>query len=300
MSGKSRPPAASGTVMGAALDSRPDTEAGVVAALALDAAQKEAKIIKDDNGRVWLIVPEGLSATEITDEHGIKRPRSRIQQRPVFYEKGAFIEYVNRFKTDATVVFNNTDENCFDAFIDYHPASEKKAVLAGTNEHVARLQLRYSEQFARWDKIQGNWIEQVKFAEFLEENYIDVKQPTGAEVLELAHDLEARQNVRWKSQIRRDTQTRTFEYEEDLQASAKGKGEVVVPRDLMFALPIYQGEAAMEVTAFLRHNLVQGTLAFKIDWYRIVFIKLATQTLIGSEVREHCGVPVFIGVPAGK
>lgn len=297
MSGKSRPPAEG---VSAVLSSRPETEAGVVAALALEGARKEAKIINDDSGRRWLIVPEGLTINEITDEHGIKSPRSRIQQKPVFYEKAAFIEYVNRFKTDATVVFNNTDENYFDAFLDYHPATEKKAVLAGTNEHVARLQLRYSEQFARWDKVEGNWIEQVKFAEFLEENYIDVKQPAGAVVLELAHDLEARKHVRWKSAIRRDTQTRAFEYEEDLQANAKGKGEVVVPRDLLFALPIYQGEAAMEVTAFLRHNLVQGTLAFKLDWYRIVFIKLAVQTLLATEVREHCGVPVFVGVPAAR
>ena len=280
----------------ATLNSRPDTEAGVVADLALRAATPKPVQQLEVNGRTWLVVPEGASLQEITDAHGLKPAPSRIRQKPLFYEKAAFIEYVNRFKTPSSVVFNNTDENTFDAYIDYHEAAK-----AGTVEHVARLQLRYSEQFARWNTIEGNWVEQGKFATFLEENYIDVRKPDGAAVLELASDLEAKQNVMWKSAVRRDTETRTFSYEEDLNATQKGKGDVVVPRDLLLALPIYQGENEMELTAFLRHNLVQGSLAFKIDWYRVAFIKLAVQTQIAFELRENCGgIPVFVGVPAGK
>jgi len=277
------------------------TEAGVIADLAVKAATPKTVQPVDHKGRSWLVVPDGATLQEVTDEHGLKGAPSRVRQKPTFYEKAAFIEYINRFKIGTSVVFNNTDESTFDAYLDYHAASGgAEFAAAGTCEHVARLALRYSEQFARWDAIEGGWLKQEAFAAFLEENYVDVQRPDGSAVLELACDLEAKKNVIWKSAIRRDTQTRAFNYEEDLQASQKGKGEVVVPRDLMFALPIYRGESAMELTAFLRHNLVQGTLAFKLDWYRVAFVKLAVQTQIGFEIREGSGVPVFVGVPTGK
>lgn len=273
-----------------------ETEAAVVADLAREAAAPKAPSVLDHHGRTWLATPKGIDVQEITDVHGLKPAPSRIRQRPVFYERAAFVEYVNRFKSEASVVFNDVDANTFDAFLDYH----KDAATAGTGDHVARLQLRYSEEFARWNAIQGKWLPQVEFAEFLEENYIDVKRPDGSDVLELASDLEAKKNVNWKSAVRRDTQTRAFTYEEDLQANQKGKGEVVVPRDLLFALPIYHGEAAMELTAFLRHTLAGGALQFKIDWYRVAFVRAAVQAQIAAAVREECACPVFVGVPQGK
>lgn len=274
------------------------TEAEVIADLAKKSElPKTASVVVDEHSkRVWLATPKDLTLTEISDAHGLKPAASRVVQRPLFYEKAAFVEYVNRFKTPATVVFNDVDANTFDAHLDYH----LDAATPGTGSHVARLQLRYSEQFARWDAIAGKFLAQEEFAEFLEENYVDIARPAGADVLELASDLEAKKHVNWKSAIRRDTLTRVFEYDEEITANQKGKGEVVVPRDLMFAMPVYHGEDAMELTAFLRHTLNGGKLQFKLDWYRVTFVKLAVQTQIGFAVREETGVPVFVGVPSGK
>lgn len=272
------------------------TEAEVVADLAKKSEAPKTVSVVAHGDRHWLVKPPGLEIVEVTDPHGLKPAPARVRQRPLFYEREAFVEYLQRFKSAASVVFNNVDGNTFDAFLDYH----QDATKAGTGEHVARLELRYSEEFARWNAIVGKWLTQTDFAEFLEENYVDIKRPTGAEVLELACDLEAKKDVKWKSAVRRDTETRVFSYEEDLQANQKGKGEVVVPRDLLFGIPIYAGEKPYELTAFLRHQFNEGGLKFKLDWYRVEFVKQAVQRDVAFQVRENCGVPVFVGVPTGK
>lgn len=251
---------------------------------ALDAVRLADTTVTGADGREWLILPDGHEATDITDEFRLAKP---VIAERVFDDRQSLADYVNRFESTATVFLADIDNAMIAARVDYHVNAE----TPGHCRHTAWLKLRPSEEFKRWDGFEGKLHDQVEFATFLEENAVDVKVPDGADLLEVARDLEAVQGVNFKSSIRLENGDRQFTYETE----TKVKEGVVVPTEFILSIPLYQGEDVMDLTAALRWKVTAGGLLLGFVWRRVEYQRLAHFREIATRLVEDTGAPVFYG-----
>src|SRR5262249_31842163 len=133
-------------------------------------------------------------------------------------------------------------------------------------------------QWAKWRGLDGRMLAQEAFAEFIEENAVDVVTPPKAELLEIAQSLDIRRTVNFRSAIRLSSGAIRFAHAQDDVAQV-GPGEVAVPAELVLGLAPCTGLASYRVPARFRYRLTNGklTLGFKLQ---------RVEDLIGQIVAE--------------
>ena len=268
-------------------DSR--TENDTVAELATQAALRPQVI--EANGRTFLIVPEGYDPPkELTDPHGlINTPPGRIRQPVVIQTLDSLGEYVNRFKTTDTILLADIDNNSIVAAIDYHGPDRAAFV-----DHVAKLALPFSLEWQTWKAIDGKLMGQLEFARFLEEHGADVKAPTGADLLEVCRDLHAVRKVNFKKVVRTSSDNENFEYTEETDARTR-EGGIEIPTRFLLEIPVYFGDAPVELYAFLRWKLVEGELLLGIALNRAEHIRQAVFQQHVFTAADHTDRPAYFG-----
>lgn len=248
-----------------------NTEAEVVADLARQSASISA--IKTDDGRQYLMVPNGFAAKDVTDPHGLlPRKPAYIQQNVTVQALDSLIAYVNDFKRASTRLFADIDANSITALIDYHGANGSAENVA----HAVTMKLPYSEEWKLWTDADGKLIDQLSFARFLEENHPDVAQPNAAELIEAARDLHAARNVRFTKVVRTDSDNESFSIDDQTTLGSRSTGQMVeLPRQFTLRIPVYFGESAIDITAFLRWKLDDGGMKLGIKIWRREHIRQA-------------------------
>jgi uncharacterized protein YfdQ (DUF2303 family) len=264
------------------------TEAETIADLARKSAT--AATVKTSDGREFLISPDGATVREVSDEHSLTiTPPRYIRQGVTLQTQDSLVEYVNRYKSDNTVLFANIDSNAILATIDYH-AKDKAAVVA----HRATLTLPFSEEWGLWTRISGKLQSQLEFARFLEENGADVRAPDAAELLEACRDLQAHRKVNFTKAVRTSSENETFEYQDETKATTKAGIEL--PTKFKLGIPVYFGEPDTELFAFLRWAIDtdKGGLSLGIALHRAEHVRQAVFKQIVTDVanRTSC-VAVF-------
>lgn len=220
--------------------------------------------ILSGDGAERLVVPEGYKVERIEP---VDRKLGVIRQTPAFADVDSFVAYVNRFKAPETVIFGDLDHRTVTAVMDYHaPGADGKPARADYTAHRAIYSAKLAEEWARWAGIDGKLIGQTAFAEFVEENLVDIREPVGAAVLEVASQLRARKKVEFQSGVQLQNGTVQLVYKEDIDAA--GKGEMAVPSEIKIGVPIFYGGPKYEVRVFLRYRIEDGKLGFKIDIHR--------------------------------
>ena len=140
---------------------------------------------------------------------------------------------------------------------------------------------------------------QVDFAEFLDNNQMDIASsegyPTSADMLQMALNFEAKQDYRFKSSVRLQNGgvNMTFVQDDD-----KGTVEQMKVFDrFAIGIPVYFGGDHYQINARLRYRHRDGKVAF---WYELVrpdlIMKAATDTII-EKIKAECGQPFFLGDP---
>lgn len=274
------------------------TEAEAIARLAEEAVG--AKVITTEDGRRFLVTPKGSNSQEITDPHGLKPRRAGyIAQEVTLQTRDSLVEYVNRFKVGASVLFADIDANAIVAVLDYHDKSDGKGVSGQANHavHRASMKLPYSEEWKLWSGIDGKLVGQLEFARFLEENAADISAPPGADLLECVRDLQALRKVNFTKAVRTSSDNENFEWTDETQAISKNGG-VELPTRFELALPVYFGEPITPLYAFLRWK-VDGALYLGIKLHRAEHVRQASFKAIVTEIAERTGCPVVYGTPSG-
>jgi uncharacterized protein YfdQ (DUF2303 family) len=263
-------------------------------AVAIRAGLTMAPVHDAPGGRAFALIPENYTLQDVSDPHALRpRPRGEV----TVDERQSLTDYLNRFKEDGSVLIADIDRGEIRGLIDYHlasdPASELDDLASRVRavEHAAVLKLRVSEEFRRWDEAEGKMLPQDEFAFFLDENAADVDEPEAATLIEISRDLEAVQGVQFKSSITTENGDRRFIYEEETRT----KGDVVVPRKFILNIPIYAGEAPMQLEARLRYKVSGGGLSLGFAWHRVEYARQALFRQIATAVTENTGVPVFFG-----
>ena len=265
------------------------TEAEEIATLAVKAAG-HAHFVKSEDGREYLIVPPGHGHNEVTlpDALPLYEPHY-IKQSAVMQTADSLVDYLNRYKTGDTVLFADIAENRIVGQVDYHAPAK-----AGRVAHRATLQLAFSTEWAAWTAISGRLNEQLEFARFIEENGTDVRAPTGAELLECVRDLQANRSVNFVKAVRTSSDNENFEYSEATETKSR-KGGIEVPTKFQLGIPVYFGEGDVDLYAFLRWKLAEGSLKLGIQLHRAEHVRQAVFQEIVRALAERTGCPAVFG-----
>ena len=262
-----------------------ETSAAFVDSIARLARQGHERFDHPQGG-VAIMRPDGV----LEHLRPIDMPLTHVKQVVAFHDAGSLIHYVNRFKHDGvkTTIFADYTAPKIVAIIDYHDGGVPDYL-----HHRAEFVPPWSEQWARWRAIDGKPMSQTDFAEFIEENMVDVVAPEGAVFLDLVTGLMAKKKVSFESGIRLQDGSNQLTYAEDIEA--RGKGNMVVPSDFSIGLPVFFGGDSYRVRCLLRYRINDGTLTFIIKINRRLFIEQTAFAEMSEAIAKGTGLTVLAG-----
>jgi uncharacterized protein YfdQ (DUF2303 family) len=214
-----------------------------------------------------------------------------------FQEAASFARYIQDHKSNETAIFCQTSEQGgkFKAVLDYHGHDQDAPAWC---QHIALYDCPTSPEWNRWTTYHGKPISQGEFAEFLELNVGDIREPAGAAVLEIVSKLNAKISVDFSSAIRLDNGNVQFTYEERTEAKAGRAGNMEVPPKFTLGIPVFRGGPKYALDALLRYRIQEKRLVFI---YALVnphkIIEDACNELIET-VRKATSVDPYMGWPA--
>ncbi|MNX99808.1 hypothetical protein D3C86_1322750 [compost metagenome] len=267
------------------------TEAGAIAELAVKA--KAGPEVVTAGGRTYVLTPHDIAVRDVTNQNDLDALKPvRIRQAVTLQTVDSLVDYVDRFKTDDTILFADIRASSIAALIDYHAPAASAHV-----EHKATMVLPFSEEWKTWTGVDGKMMDQLTFARFLEENAVDIVAPTGADLLEVCRDLQAKRKVDFRKAVRTNTDCENFEYTDETTATTKSGG-VEVPSKFQLVLPVYFGGPTVTLFAFLRWNLVETSLQLGVKLHRAEHVRQAVFKEVVTEAGSRTDRPVVFGTAA--
>ena len=263
------------------------TEAAEIAKLATQ-ANARAAIIKSDDGRTFLIKPNNCTHIDVTEPNALPLYEPALtRQLAQMQTTDSLVEYVNRFKSDDTILLADIAANAIVGAIDYHSPNGPRHV-----QHKAALQLGFSTEWTEWNRINDKLMPQLEFARFIEENAADIAAPPAADLIECVRDLQAHRKVNFTKAVRTSSENENFEFTDETEA--KGRGGIEIPTRFVLKIPVYFGESDVELGAFLRWKL-DGGLFLGIKLHRAEHVRQAVFKQIVLDVAVRTERPAMFG-----
>ena len=263
----------------------------------LDAALKAAALgmvtpITGPEGRKFLLRPGDFAIQELPDASRLgpfAKAQIEVDDRP------SLSNYANRFCTARSIIVADIDKGTISVKVDYHSESDRtadEASMPGAGVHSATLVLRPSEEYKRWDAIEGQLLPQGDFARFLEENAVDILDPDAATMIEISRDMEATSGQKYTSSVRLDNGDRRVTFESETRA----RSDLRIPQRFSLSIPLWHGEEPVEINALFRWRAqgVDGIL-LGFQWHRVEYVRRAQFNLLAFTAAEETGLPVYFG-----
>lgn len=256
---------------------------------AIDGARLASPQVRFADGREFAFVPDRYSLKDITPAHLLP---DHIRQTVTVDDRHSLSQYTNRFSDDRTILMADYDTGTITAKLDWHKDNDDQDPCAPQQAaHFVHLILRDSEEFKRWNKMEGEMHAQADFAMFIEENVADVSDPDHSVLLEICRDLEATTDMKFRSGVRLENGDRTFHYEDETHV----KNDLTVPTEISLSIPLYQGEAPTDIRAKFRFRPTPSGLLLGFRWHRVEYQRQATFSEMAHKVAEETGRPIFFG-----
>lgn len=239
----------------------------------------------------------------------------------------SFIDLVNRFKDQESVVFaDNGDNPSLLAVLDYNPAEPSpeeaagggaKAGAARFGEHRVAYRFPLSKEWVAWMEASKRAMSMADFAQFLEDRILDVRNPdeakgnetiqafvsqlgvalaTPQKLMELSRGLTVNVNLKATQGINLTSGEGRLSFESKHTDEA-GK-EMSVPGAFVIAIPVFKLGPLWSIPVRLRHAVSQdGKVSWSIalqrtDWLLEAVIKEACE-----QVEAATLLPLFYGSP---
>lgn len=222
-------------------------------------------------------------------------PPRRIAQKPMFQDVASFIDYVNRFKTEATLIFAHLTETTATliAVLDYHAPGKPDYC-----KHIATFTTLETPDWKAWTENDREPMGQVDFATFLEEYAHLFKVPDGASLLELVKSLHGHNNARFSQAIRLDNGAYKASYEEDVVVrgvnSVQG-GDLELPPTVKAGVQVFEGGPVYEVNARLKSRINERRLVLFYETINRPLIIRDNIMLLTKKVGEATGIIPMLG-----
>jgi uncharacterized protein YfdQ (DUF2303 family) len=200
------------------------------------------------------VLPIGAVLNVLDLENKLDKP-NRKRGSYVFWDAPSFAGYVNRHKSDATELFLDDRAPVLVGFLNGDSTTE-----AGWGDHAARLEFRRTDAWVRWLGLNEKFVGQAEFAEHIERNLVDIVEPKGADLLELAQTFQATTSAEFRSQKRLANGQRQFLYSENIEGKGGSNGQIEIPETFSLAIAAFEGGEEYPVKARLRFRLHAGDL----------------------------------------
>ena len=256
-----------------------------------DLAVLENPVREGHHGDKLILLPRGMTVHKEPDPY--KLP-PRVSQGITLDTAESQIAYVNRFSQPQSVLVADYTSGAITAYLDWHTDNRSEEPKARHNAHRSTFRLLPSEEYTRWDGMEGEMHSQEDFARFLEENAVDIIRPDPGTMIEIGRDLEATQGAKFQSRTRLDNGDRTFSYETETQI----KGDITIPQTFTLEIPLYHGEEPVEVECLFRWKATPSGLKLGFVWRRTEYLRRAHFDQIATRIAEETGLPVFFGKAA--
>lgn len=211
------------------------------------------------------------------------------------FDPDNFVEYVNRLGDHATTVWGNESARSFTAVFNDHYTPRD----SGWRDHTAVLQLQDDPEWTAFTQRSGRYMNQLDFAEFLQDYAPSVISPDGATLLEVAMNFKAHRKADFESVVDLDTGDVGFRYTEQTNAKAAPKaGEIPVPREFVVSLSPFLGMDPVAVTARLRFDVQKEGLQIGFRLVRPDLVRRDAFTSIRNKLGEglqEAGIAVLLG-----
>lgn len=181
-------------------------------------------------------------------------PQPLVKRQVVsFTEPKSFARYITEHAGATTAIFakHNGEGGYFNAVLDYHKPKGAPSWCA----HRATYDCPHDPTFRLWLKENNQWKSQRDFAEFIESNTAQIREPSAAEFLEVAQTLTARTQVSFTGTTRLDSGRDQVAFESTSETKAGEKGNLQLPAMFKIGLVVFDGSAPWEFKARLRHRI---------------------------------------------
>jgi uncharacterized protein YfdQ (DUF2303 family) len=218
---------------------------------------KAPHIMQTAGGEPVVCIPENQKLESLKRFY----PPTRIERSVRLLEAGSFIDYVNRFKTAATLIFANMTETnvTFTAMLDYHAAAPE--LTPAFCSHKAVFDAIETPEWKAFAGADRKVFTQIEFATFIEDNLAlftagtDNQFPAGAELLDLVKQLHGHKNARWERVWNPQTGAYSVNYAEEVEVKAAlgdASGALEVPAQICAGAAMFQGGTVFEIPARLK------------------------------------------------
>lgn len=238
----------------------------------------------DIAGVPHVIVPPGVQLKPLPELLEREKPL-RIRRELHAHDVRGLVDYVNRFRSDATKLYCGPAGNPeIVARLDDHQPDDPSHVT-----HLARFDCPTTDEWDAWMARNRTHMAQLSFAEFLETNQRDIREPTAADLLQIVTNFSDARTADFSSGVRlQDGQVQLSYVVKD------APGKVVIPDKFQLALPVFQGgPKAYLVDARIRYRIKESALAI---WYELdrpdLVKRLAYEDLLAL-VSDKTGLPVY-------
>jgi uncharacterized protein YfdQ (DUF2303 family) len=219
-----------------------------------------------------------------------KRKKGHVVVRDV----ASFLSYLGKHGDESSEIYADRQQLSVTAVLDAHGQD-----APNWGVHRLTLKLKHSDEFEAWRQSSGRMMGQAAFAEFMEEHRSAVREPTGADMLELVQSFHATTKVTFKSGTVLHSGQRQLQYVEETAASAGSKGQLVIPQTFTLGLAVFDGATEADaVTARLRYRIEDGRLQLGFILDRLVDVVTGAYKAVVDSVDAGAEQPILYGTPA--
>lgn len=237
----------------------------------------------------------GVQVFDLTGDEFRDQPRRKTGTVTVA-DVPSFLAFYTKHASPDAEVFADRVRGTVTAILDAHTGHGGVPQWQG---HRVVLQLKHTDAFQAWAAVNGKLMSQTAFAEFIEDRRADIREPSAADVLELAQTFQATTKVDFKSSSILKSGQRQLSYVESIDAKAGHRGEMAVPDHLQLAVAVYEGATVADaVTARLRFRIVDGRLQLAVVLDQLADVVRAAFEGVIAEVQAGVPVPVLRGTPS--
>lgn len=239
------------------------------------------------------VLPEGY---EVKSLESLQLAPSRIRQNVSLISPGSLIAYIQRYRDARSVVFADKTKTRIVAVLDFH----ENANNAAWGAHKAVYDCPFSDDWKAWCAGDNAKMNQIDFAEFLENNIKNVAPisddysgPSGTELLEMVLAFQETRKSEFKSVKRLSDGTCQFAFSDE----KSGSGNTKMPEKISLAISPFHNGAAYQIDARIRYRLRDGQLVL---WYELIepkkVVEHAFQEIV-TDMENQLGedLPIYEG-----
>lgn len=236
----------------------------------------------DIDGTPAIIVPADCDLKTFPELRAVP---VRIEKDLIVQSVHSFCDYFTRFFTEKSVIFVDVDKLKICGVLDYHESREHtESALPDFCKHRVMFECPLTPEAKNWFDHDKKRMTQFDFASFIESGQLEITSPTGAEMLEIASTLHAKNAVNFRSGIRLDNGQTQFTYNEQIEGSAGTQGQLTIPTEITLALRMFRGDAeAWPLKANFRYRVTEGKLQM---WYELVRPHIIKDLAIAEVIKQ--------------